>query len=906
MPAVLSSERDRETLRSFAHRIEPGDAGAHNNLGVLYFKKGMTAEAVAAFTRALDLDPRMTIAQRNLEIAYFNSGYYDARVAALRDQLQAAPRDRAARWELGRTYALLGDTRQAADAFGALLRDDPDDVDAMLHLALAESAGGDLEHAERWLQHAVAVAPARAVLHFHLGQTAYHRGLNEDALRHLQRAVDLAPDDADARYLLGFVLGDLGRHQDARDATHRATQLNPSLGKAHANLSLERFDARSYERVRVAREARGLPDAMQVVDEGQLAHFNLGLAFRQKGYLPEALREYRLALDRGEDRTVVLQAMAEVHLLRRDSAAAVQLYDRLLQEHPHSPKLWNERGIALHQDGRHAEAAASYERAIAADGTYVLARNNLGVAHFHAQRPDRAFDAFRRALQDEPGFIKGRLNLALLLFRQHEQQRSLETFRQVLRLAPEHPVAWNGVGLILAHLRKFEDARNAFARAVDARADYAEARYNLGFALSSLGDFAGSLRETKRALELDPYYTPQKFELAIDLEFEDPLLEVRPDLGAEQRNGEVEAFTFEPKALDQLFDELAPATSALGAGRGPTPFAAALALAGQGELDRACAELRRAIAEGAPRDLGLVAFGDVFLSHRIAGEALERYREARALSPTLAPAWIGELRALVQLRRHAEALDVARWVDHHCSDDVDALLLVAEVYAEQDDAALAQAVLTRARHLAPMRPDVLHVIGRVAHGMGDDLLAIESYRHAIALDEDSAACRVQLAELLRAAGLVDDAERELTAALRRLPSYAEAALALAALRRDMGRASESIDVLANLLLSDPFHLDALASLAESLLLSGRRDDARFAIARVLRFDGQHVAALYFHAVMLADAHRHEEAIVEWQRVIELEPASPFARRASRDARTAQDLRRIFVGRPRRDEGRHGD
>ncbi len=131
----------------------------------------------------------------------------------------------------------------------------------------------------------------------------------------------------------------------------------------------------------------------------------------------------------------------------------------------------------------------------------------------------------------------------------------------MLRLAPEHPVAWNGVGLVLAHLRKFEDARNAFARAIEARADYAEAHYNLSFALSNLGDFAGSLRETKRALELDPYYTPQKFELAVDLEFEDPLLEIAPDVSGEQRDGDVSDFAFETRALDQLFDELAPRPS---------------------------------------------------------------------------------------------------------------------------------------------------------------------------------------------------------------------------------------------------------------------------------------------------------------------------------------------------------
>ena len=77
-----------------------------------------------------------------------------------------------------------------------------------------------------------------------------------------------------------------------------------------------------------------------------------------------------LAEERGYDvvQSVTVNTLpGDTAAMNRESAAAVQLYDRLLQEHPHSPKLWNERGIALHQDGRHAEAAASYERAIAAE-----------------------------------------------------------------------------------------------------------------------------------------------------------------------------------------------------------------------------------------------------------------------------------------------------------------------------------------------------------------------------------------------------------------------------------------------------------------------------------------------------------------------------------------------------------
>src|SRR5882757_7233558 len=119
---VLTSERDREVLRSFARRIDPSDAGAHNNLGVLYYNKGLHEEAVAAFMRALELDAKMQVAQRNLEIAYFNTGYYDKRLGELTERLRVRPDEREALWELGRTQALLGQTSDAVAAFSEMLR----------------------------------------------------------------------------------------------------------------------------------------------------------------------------------------------------------------------------------------------------------------------------------------------------------------------------------------------------------------------------------------------------------------------------------------------------------------------------------------------------------------------------------------------------------------------------------------------------------------------------------------------------------------------------------------------------------------------------------------------------------------------------------------------------------------
>ena len=490
MTAPALSDRDLAVLRSFARRIDPADAGAHNNLGVLYYQKGLIAEAIAEFSRALELDPKMQVAQRNLEIAYHNTGYYDRRVSELQERLRQSPDDRDARLELGRAFAALGQFDEAVAEFEEILAHHPRDVAAVIQLGLAEKARGRLEIAADWFEQAQALDPASSVVQFYLGEVLYNRGLNDAALVALQRAVQLNPDNANAHYLMAFVLGDMGRHQEARAASKRAIELNPPLARAQANLSLERI--KSNERKSqpyLVREAL----EMEVVEGRELAHFNLGLAFRQKGYYVEALREYRLALERGEDRRLVLQAMAEVHLLRRDFGPALELYETLVLEVPDSPKLWNERGVVLHQAGRVDEALASYHRAAEIDAKYALAWNNLGVALAHQGGNEDAVEAFRTALNLQSTFAAARLNLALLLFHIRRLQLALEAYRQVLADEPKNASAWNGVGLVLVELKRFADARNAFARAVEADPRHAGAHYNLSFTLSNLGDFDGAL-----------------------------------------------------------------------------------------------------------------------------------------------------------------------------------------------------------------------------------------------------------------------------------------------------------------------------------------------------------------------------------------------------------------------------
>src|SRR5205809_1085166 len=598
----------------------------------------------------------MQVAQRNLEIAYHDTGYYDRRVAQLQERLRQAPDDRDARWELGRAYAIHGAHEEATAEFEQLLAHSPKDVAAIIQLGLAEKNRGRPEAATEWFRRAVELEPDSTVVHFYLGEIYYNRGLNDEALVALERAVELNPDNANAHYLMAFVLGDLGRHQDARVASKRAIQLNPPLARAQTNLSLERYTA---ERKSQERRQRLAPEP-QVVEGNELAHYNLGLAFRQKGYYNEALKEYRLALERGEDRRLTLQAMAELHLLKRDLAAALELYDTLLREVPDSPKLWNERGVVLHQAGRPEDALASYRQAVEVDPKYALAWNNLGVVQAHGAAADPAIEAFRTALQLQGTFSAARLNLALVLFQLRRFQLALEAYRQVLSSEPNAAAAWNGVGLVLVELKRFPDARNAFVRAVEGDPDHAGAHYNLSFTLSNLGDFDGALRATKRALELDPYYVSQKFALTIDLQYEKGTIGIAPEISADVAAETIgEDFNYDQRLLDNIFQELAPPPSLAAGLAEKKPKDEALALArdyvSKGLLDLAAAEAVRATQRRADRADAAGLLGDIYARRGLHREARERYREARTVDPARTHAPLGEDKAVLAMQRFDEA-----------------------------------------------------------------------------------------------------------------------------------------------------------------------------------------------------------------------------------------------------------
>ncbi|MEJ2501706.1 MAG: tetratricopeptide repeat protein [Gemmatimonadota bacterium] len=832
------SERDVGILRSLARRIDPEDAGAHNNLGVVLFQKGLREDALDAFERALTLDPHLEVAHRNVRIALRESGELARRLQALRGTLERTPEDAAARDALARTLFLGGDPDAAAREWRALLAATPRSAELHVKLADAEAERGDVLAAIGMVERAAALAPEDPEVRLRLGELRLRADQPNAAEREVRRVLSARPDHGRAHLFLAELLEGTDRQEEAEAEWRWVEERAPDLVRARGHLSLDRYRAASAARV-----DRLGPDIQPV--DGALGHVARANALRRAGDLEGAAAELERGIEAGDDPPEARQHLAEVRLLQGRPGDAAGLYESLLARQGDSPKLWNERGVALHRLGRIEAAVMDYRRTVALDHGYVLGWSNLGVAL--AQRGDaaQAERALRTAVNgDAPPEVLW--NLGLFLLQRDRVDEATEVFRAAVERDGAVARSWSRLGLSLFQAGRLTEARDALLQALEHEPELAEARYQLGFVLSALGDFNGALRETQRALEQEPVLPVARYLLLIDVQFEDSGLPA-PEPERPERvlpGSAVKEFEFEPGELDRAFGRLEPEPRAPAPGERGATTRAALAEASraleQGRLSRAADAASRAVAL-APDDPGpRLVHGRVLLRQGLAGEAIERFDAVIASrSATLRAAGLeGRVRALLELGRAADAVKAAR-----------------ELEAAGGPRALRARALLQAGRVADAAAAYRDAVtagetdAETLTGYGTALLELRRpdeaepvFRRALEAAPGGAA-RVGLARSLEAVG---DQARALSAyreALEALPSYAPAALGLAELAWRSGRRQEALRTLVAFLELDPTDVDALVRLGAWLGELGRQEQAERALERALTLDPEHAGAL---------------------------------------------------------------
>lgn len=130
---------EAELALSAAARRAPGNAEAHNRLGILYLDQSRTTEAVKRFKSAARNAPTNAEVHNNYGFALMASGQHEEAVEVLRKALMLDGSQRRTRNNLGFALAVTGKDRAAWRVFKA----GTDEASARYNLALAQEMRGD-------------------------------------------------------------------------------------------------------------------------------------------------------------------------------------------------------------------------------------------------------------------------------------------------------------------------------------------------------------------------------------------------------------------------------------------------------------------------------------------------------------------------------------------------------------------------------------------------------------------------------------------------------------------------------------------------------------------------------------------------------------------------------------------
>jgi hypothetical protein len=202
----------------------------------------------------------------------------------------------------------------------------------------------------------------------------------------------------------------------------------------------------------------------------------------------------------------------------------------------HSAAYWNNRGLALGELNRWAEAEDSFIKALTLETTDADAEANLSVAQRRLGQLDAALGSVDRALALQPHHLQALTTRGLALAALGRFEAALESHERALALRPDYLQALNNAGVALDALDRTDEALTRFDAALAIDPGFAEAEFNSALALLRAGRWAEGWRRHearwRRKGEPGPTYPDAKLWLGgTELEGRTILLHAEQGLG---------------------------------------------------------------------------------------------------------------------------------------------------------------------------------------------------------------------------------------------------------------------------------------------------------------------------------------------------------------------------------------
>ncbi len=232
-------------------------------------------------------------------------------------------------------------------------------------------------------------------------------------------------------------------------------------------------------------------------------HNSRGIELADRGWLDEAIREFRKAIELDPGSAHAHDNLATVYSEKKLHREALREYLLAIELEGDSATAHYNLACFLATHGSEM-AVAEYREAIQLDPGYPDAHLNLGLTYADQGKIEEALEELQVAVDLDPKDPFPRHELAALLMDEGDHRAAIAQLKEVVRLEPGNFEALLDLGICYAQKGFYAEAERCYARAREIQPDDLLLNYNVS-ALYSLWDKAPeALEALRRALASDP------------------------------------------------------------------------------------------------------------------------------------------------------------------------------------------------------------------------------------------------------------------------------------------------------------------------------------------------------------------------------------------------------------------
>ncbi len=334
-------------------------------LGWLYQTTGNSAQAITAYTKALQLEPNYASAYLNRGIAYSSQGNNDQALQDCDSTIHLQANSAMAYYQCGYIYFLQNDYEQAIQYFSEAIQLEPDFAKAYFYRGSVLGEQAQYDGAILDYTRVIELDPTHAYSYFFRGVTYYIQGEYDKAIQDYTETICLEPDYVEAYYNRGLAHGDQGEYELAIQDCDEAIRLEPGYAAAFHNRAFYQGMLENYEQA-----IQDYTEAIRLMPEDATGYFNRSVMYLALGDSESAIRDSTEAIHLDYKYVAAYLNRGVAYAYQGDLEQAVDDYSKAIRLDPDFSLAYYYRSLAyaaLGEDGLAAADQAEYERLDGAD-----------------------------------------------------------------------------------------------------------------------------------------------------------------------------------------------------------------------------------------------------------------------------------------------------------------------------------------------------------------------------------------------------------------------------------------------------------------------------------------------------------------------------------------------------------